>query len=93
MLLIYVFGFPTHFAPSASLELHSIVGTILCIMEICFFSSIQNGVIQPITTIYAMFPFYYVLYVLLLAALHKVEGSLYLVIAAITLIYLHFTKF
>lgn len=60
-------------------------GSILTIGYALFFSYFQQAVMQPVSTFYAVFPIFYALYVFILAALHKVEGSLYLAVAAVSL--------
>ncbi|MFH5183709.1 hypothetical protein ACHHV8_14370 [Paenibacillus sp. TAB 01] len=62
-----------------------ILGCILTIGYAFFFSYFQQAAMQPVSTFYAVFPILYALYVFILAALHKVEGSLYLAVAAVSL--------
>ncbi|MCR8636475.1 ATP-binding protein [Paenibacillus radicis (ex Xue et al. 2023)] len=61
------------------------LGCIMLIGYALFFSYFQHIALQPVTTFYGVFPIFYALYVFVLAALHKVEGSLYLAAAAVSL--------
>jgi signal transduction histidine kinase len=62
-----------------------IVGAVLAILSIGFLTELNTGLFLPVITIYATFPLLYATYVFVLAALHQVEGSVYLVVAAFSL--------
>ncbi|ULL16917.1 response regulator [Paenibacillus sp. H1-7] len=62
-----------------------VIGCILTIGYALFFSYFQQAAMQPVSTFYAVFPIFYALYVFILAARQKVEGSLYLAVAAVAL--------
>lgn len=82
---LYVY---TAFRPFCSkwlIRIGLIVGIILAVWTIGFIPRFATDLFRQLITIYATFPLLYAIYVFVSAALHKVEGSLYLVVAAISL--------
>ncbi|CAG7643159.1 Sensor histidine kinase RcsC [Paenibacillus solanacearum] len=87
MLLLYIY---TGFRPFSSKRLVYTgigFGLFLTIWAAGVIDVPYNKTLQHLTTAYATLPFLYATYVFVLAAFHRVEGSLYLVIAAIALNY------
>ncbi|SDE06231.1 Signal transduction histidine kinase [Paenibacillus sp. UNCCL117] len=87
MLLLYVY---TGFRPFSSKRIvytGIAIGLALTVWAAGFIDLPYNKTLQHLTTAYATLPFLYATYVFVLAAFHRVEGSLYLVIAAIALNY------
>lgn len=61
------------------------MGALLIVLSAAFLPSIMNDGYRQLVTIYSTFPLLYAVYVFVQAAFHKVEGSVYLAVAAIGL--------
>ncbi len=84
-LLLYV---NTAFRPFSSrwlIRIGVVVGAVLAVWAIGFIPRYATDLFRQLVTIYATFPLLYAIYVFVLAAFRKVEGSLYLIVAAIAL--------
>lgn len=83
--LLYVY---TAFRPYCSpwlVRIGLIFGALLTVATLGFIIQLNTELFRMIITFYATFPLLYAVYVFVLAAFHKVEGSLYLIIAAVAL--------
>ena len=60
-------------------------GALMIVLSAVFLPHMMTGGYRQLVTVYSTFPLLYVIYVFVKAAFHKVEGSLYLVVAAIGL--------
>ncbi|MBS4219172.1 response regulator [Bacillus sp. FJAT-49711] len=84
-LLLFVY---TAFRPYCSkrfVYIGLMVGAAMGIATIGFLTHLPTGIFLPITSIYITLSLLYVTYVFVLAALHKIAGSVYLAIAAVSL--------
>ncbi|OMF28654.1 hypothetical protein BK133_18545 [Paenibacillus sp. FSL H8-0548] len=82
--LLYVY---TAFRPYCSkwiVRVGLIIGILLAALYL-FGASMATEQVRQLTTIYVTFPLIYATYIFVAAALHKVEGSKYLAVAAIAL--------
>ena len=78
----------TAFRPFSSkwlIRIGLVVGAVLAVWAIGFIPRFATNVFRQLVTIYATFPLLYAIYVFVLAAFRKVEGSLYLAVAAVAL--------
>lgn len=85
MMLLYAY---TAFRPFCSRRLIRagfLTGFLLIVVMLGFIRFSYDGIMPIITSLYGTLPFLYVTYVFVLAAFHKVEGSVYLIVAAIAL--------
>jgi len=83
--LLYVY---TAFRPFCSrwlIRIGLIAGAILTLWAVVLIPWLATDLFRQLVTIYATFPLLYAIYIFVLAAFHKVEGSLYLAVAAIAL--------
>jgi len=62
-----------------------VVGTVLAVGTLLFFSLFEAALFRQMVSVFATFPLLYAIYVFVLAAFHKVEGSVYLAVAAVAL--------
>lgn len=86
-MMIFLYAY-TAFRPFCSrwlIHMGFLFGFVLIVVMLGFIRFMYDGIIPLITSLYGTFPFLYVTYVFVLAAFHKVEGSLYLIVAAIAL--------
>ena len=84
-LLLYLYSAFRDYCSKRVILIGLMVGGLLAFLIAGFFVPAYSRLILPVTTIYATFPFIYAVYVFVLAALDQVEGSLYLLLAAIAL--------
>ena len=63
----------------------TVAGAVLTVLVIGFVPQIATGLFRQIVTTFSTFPLLYAVYVFVLAAFRKVEGSLYLIVAAVAL--------
>lgn len=83
--LLYMY---TAFRPFCSrwlIRIGLVVGAVLAVWAIGFIPRFATDLFRQLVTIYATAPLLYAIYVFVLAAFRKMEGSLYLVVAAIAL--------
>ncbi|MCR2822932.1 ATP-binding protein [Lederbergia panacisoli] len=84
-LLLFVY---TAFRPYTSKGIVFIgisAGAIMAIMTFGFITHLNTEILLPITSIYITLSLLYVTYVFVLTALHKIAGSVYLAVAAVSL--------
>ena len=82
---LYVY---TAFRPFCSRRLirsGAAVGTVLAVWTFFFIPRYATDLYRQLVTVYATFSLLYAIYVFVLAAIRKVEGSLYLAVAAVAL--------
>ncbi|WP_141604449.1 hybrid sensor histidine kinase/response regulator [Terrilactibacillus laevilacticus] len=85
-LYLYVY---TAFRPYCSKRIVQIglgLGLVLLVIVVGIVKYLNMSILSPILTSYIMISFLYATYIFLLAALHKIAESLFLVIAAISMI-------
>ncbi|MDN3954906.1 hybrid sensor histidine kinase/response regulator [Sporolactobacillus laevolacticus] len=85
-LLLYVH---TGFRPYASkwiIRIGLIIGAMLSLSVIGFVGFFRTDLFFPFITVYLILSFLYAIYVFLLAVLHRVVGSVYLVVASVSMI-------
>ncbi|MCM3494619.1 ATP-binding protein [Paenibacillus sp. FSL M7-1455] len=83
--LLYVY---TAFRPFCSkwlIRIGLVAGMLLMVWAIGFIPRFATDLFRQLVTIYATFPLLYAIYVFVLAAFRKVEGSLYLAVSAVAL--------
>lgn len=83
--LLYVYTAFRSFCSVRFIRIGLIVGAFLTVMSLGFITHINTEMFRQLTSVYANFPLLYATYVFVLAAFHRVEGSLYLIVAAIAL--------
>lgn len=84
-LLLYLYTAFRPFSSRLLVRIGLVVGALLLFLELFFYPWTQTVYMLPVTSLMATLPFIYGVYVLMSAALRKVEGTLYLVLAAIAL--------
>jgi sensor histidine kinase YesM len=83
--LLYVYTAFRPFCSRSLIRVGVVVGVLLSVGILFFIPLFEAAVFRQMVTIYATFPLLYAIYVFVLAAFHKVEGSLYLAAAAVSL--------
>ncbi len=84
-LLFYLYSAVRKYCYEWLIRTGLVVGIILSLIVLFVLDFVLNPYTLPVLTIYSTFPFLYATYVFVLAALHKEEGSLYLIVAAVSL--------
>ncbi|MFK7693590.1 ATP-binding protein [Paenibacillus sp. HJGM_3] len=84
-LLLYVNVAFRPFVSNRLIRVSLVIGGLLALAELFAFTTIQTGGMRLFVSLYSNLPFIYAIYVLMLAALHRVEGSFYLVVAGVAL--------
>jgi signal transduction histidine kinase len=83
--LLYVYTAFRSFSSRRVVLSGAVVGALLAIWALFFIPRYATDVYRQLVTLYATLPLLYVIYVFVLAAVRKVEGSVYLVVAAVAL--------
>jgi two-component system sensor histidine kinase ChiS len=83
--LLYVYAAFRPFCSKWFVRIGLVVGMILILLTLGFTVQLSTDFFRKCITLYATIPLLYAVYVFVLAAFHKVTGSLYLVGAAIAL--------
>jgi signal transduction histidine kinase len=83
--LLYAYTAFRPFSSKSLVRIGLIVGIVLMVWAIGFIPRFATDLFRQLVTIYATFPLLYGIYVFVRASFHKVEGSVYLAIAAIAL--------
>jgi sensor histidine kinase YesM len=83
--LLYVYKAFRPFSSKWLVRIGLIAGMVLMVWAIVFIPRFATDLFRQLVTIYATFPLLYGIYVFVRAAFHKVEGSLYLAVAAVAL--------
>lgn len=84
----YVYSAFRPFCSKRLVRINLIAGIVIALLYLGFatqFSTVQSVLLRQLTTVYVTFSLLYATYVFVLAALHKAEGSRYLIFAAIAL--------
>ncbi|MFC5471299.1 ATP-binding protein [Cohnella suwonensis] len=84
-VLLFVFSAFRPFCSARLVRMGLVAGLIQIILVCGFYSFTYNEAMRLFHAVYSVATVIYLMYVLVLAALHKTEGSLYLAVAAIAL--------
>lgn len=85
---LYVYTAFRPFCARRLVQMTLIAGGTLALLYLGFatgMSTLLSGLLRQLTTLYVLFSLLYATYIFVLAALHRVEGSRYLLLAAIAL--------
>ncbi|WP_040207305.1 hybrid sensor histidine kinase/response regulator [Neobacillus jeddahensis] len=84
-LLLFVYTAFQSYCSQRTIQMGLIAGTIMGLLALTFLTHLYTGMFLPITSGYITFSLLYVTHVFVLAALHRIEGSVYLAVAAVAL--------
>jgi len=82
---LYVYTAFRPFASRRLIRVGLVFGGILAVLTLAFMPQLMTETYRQVTSLYSTFPLLYAIYVFVLAALHRVEGSVYLTLATIAL--------
>ncbi|WML41499.1 ATP-binding protein [Neobacillus sp. OS1-2] len=85
-MVLFVYTAFQSYCTRVIIQIGLIAGSIMSLLALVFLTHLYTGVFLPIISGYITLTLLYVTYVFVLAALHRIEGSIYLAVAAVALI-------